>query len=198
MSPGAGGAALGDALLRLARAALSSELAASSDWRRLHAELSATELGLRLQAPGATFVTLRSGSDLRGCIGSLEATRPLVEDVRANAVAAATRDPRFERVTAGELPGLRIEVSLLGRQSRLEVADEAEAAAVLRPRVDGVVLRFGDHRATFLPQVWHQLPSPRRFLLHLKRKAGLADEFWHADIELSRYGVVKWAERDRR
>ena len=199
MSVGAGGwagdQARGEVLLRLARAALCEELMGDdgiSDSVEHRTWLDPPWL----DEPGATFVTLRAGSELRGCIGTLEATRPLVEDVRANAVASATRDPRFAPVTAQELPALTIEVSLLGTPSPLHVASEDEALRALRPGIDGVVLRYGARRATFLPQVWDQLPSPRDFLLQLKRKAGLADDFWHAEIECSRYRVEKWSEAE--
>lgn len=183
--------ARGDVLLRLARGALSFELAGTGT---VHGSPGDEAW---LQGPGATFVTLRAGSELRGCIGTLEANRPLAEDVRANAIAAATRDPRFAPVTAAELPGLTIEVSLLGPTSPLGVTSQAEALEALQPGLDGVILRYGSQRATFLPQVWSQLPSPGDFLLQLKRKAGLADGFWHGDIEMWRYRVEKWSEAEQ-
>ena len=183
--------ARGDVLLRLARGALSFELAGTGT---VHGSPGDEAW---LQGPGATFVTLRAGSELRGCIGTLEANRPLAEDVRANAIAAATRDPRFAPVTAAELPGLTIEVSLLGPTSPLGVTSQAEALEALQPGLDGVILRYGSQRATFLPQVWSQLPSPGDFLLQLKRKAGLADDFWHGDIEMWRYRVEKWSEAEQ-
>ncbi len=147
-----------------------------------------------LQAPGATFVTLTRDGRLRGCIGSLEAQRPLWQDVCANAVHAALHDPRFPPLTAEEPPATRIEVSLLSPQTPLRFSSEAEALAQLRPGVDGVALEYGRHRGTFLPQVWEQLPTREEFLAHLKRKAGLPARFWAADIRLSRYTVEKWKE----
>ncbi|MGB5472746.1 MAG: AmmeMemoRadiSam system protein A [Gammaproteobacteria bacterium] len=150
-----------------------------------------------LQEPGASFVTLTQQGGLRGCIGSLVAQRPLLEDVRANAVAAALHDPRFPPLQAVELPRTRIEVSLLSAAEGMDVESEADAIAQLRPGIDGVVLRLGQARGTFLPQVWESLPRPEDFLLQLKRKAGLPGDFWDEDIRLERYTVSKWQEAER-
>ncbi len=150
-----------------------------------------------LQEPGASFVTLTQQGALRGCIGSLAAQRPLLEDVRANAVAAALHDPRFPPLQAVELPRTRIEVSLLSAAEDMDVESEADAIAQLRPGIDGVVLRLGQARGTFLPQVWESLPRPEDFLLQLKRKAGLPGDFWDEDIRLARYTVSKWQEAER-
>lgn len=148
-----------------------------------------------LDEPGAVFITLR-GTDgrLRGCIGSIEARRPLLEDLRHNAVAAAVRDPRFPPVGPADLEELRLEVSCLTSPEPIAAASEAEAMRQLAPRIDGVILSYGGHRATFLPQVWDQLPEPRDFLHQLKKKAGLAVDFWAADVRISRYRVRKWCE----
>lgn len=147
-----------------------------------------------LDAPGAVFVTLTEAGRLRGCIGSLEAHRPLGEDLEHNARAAAFSDPRFPPVTLEELAELRVEVSVLTPATALTFNDEADALAQLRPGVDGVILEHGWHRATFLPQVWEQLPDPSLFMSHLKRKAGLSADFWAKDVRLSRYGVEKFGE----
>jgi AmmeMemoRadiSam system protein A len=144
--------------------------------------------------PGASFVTLTQRGQLRGCIGSLEAHRPLAEDVAANACAAAFRDPRFKPLTADELAHTRVEVSLLTPAQPLPCRDEADALAQLQPHIDGVILSAGRHRATFLPQVWEQLPDPAAFLAQLKRKAGLAADYWSPDLRLERYTVEKWRE----
>lgn len=148
-----------------------------------------------LQEAGATFVTLTQHGQLRGCIGSLEAHRPLLEDVRANAIAAAFHDPRFAPLTEDELALTQVEVSLLSPQASLTFSSEADALAQLRPGIDGVVLAYGHHRSTFLPQVWEQLPTPQQFMAHLKRKAGLPEQFWSDEIKLSRYTVTKWKEQ---
>jgi AmmeMemoRadiSam system protein A len=147
-----------------------------------------------LQEPGATFVTLREDGDLRGCVGSIRAYRPLGEDVVANARAAALYDSRFPPVVPAELPRISLEVSLLSPPAPLPAATEAEAIARLRPGVDGVILEDGPARSTFLPQVWEQLPEPRRFLAYLKQKAGLRPDAWSPTLRLWTYTVAKWEE----
>ncbi len=147
-----------------------------------------------LHEPGAVFVTLHNHGALRGCVGSLFAVRPLIEDVRKNAVAAALRDTRFSPVEAHELCDLEVEVTELSAPVPITFTSEADALAQLRPGEDGVVLRWGGHRATFLPQVWDALPEPEEFLAHLKRKAGLAEDFWDDAVELERYSAHKWSE----
>lgn len=177
---------LGDVLLAIARAAIRSELGLGETARTDHAALT---------APGATFVTLRNGDRLRGCIGSVEPSRPLGEDVRANAIAAAFRDPRFPPLSMREFAATAIEVSLLGPSEPFPCAGEDDAASRLQPGIDGVILHCGRHRATFLPQVWQQLPDAREFLAALKRKAGLPADGWNAQVQLSRYTVIKFHER---
>jgi AmmeMemoRadiSam system protein A len=143
---------------------------------------------------GATFVTLTHHGNLRGCIGSLEAYRPLELDVQQNALAAAFRDSRFPPLSKTELPGTRVEVSLLSPQQPVSFSGEADALARLRPNVDGVVFECGHYRSTFLPQVWEQLPTPREFMAQLKRKAGLTQNFWSPEVRLYRYTAEKWKE----
>ncbi len=147
-----------------------------------------------LAQPGATFVTLTQNGQLRGCIGSLQAHRPLDQDVRANAVAAAFRDPRFAPLKAEELPRTRVEVSLLTAPQPMTFTDEADALRQLRPTIDGIILIAGQRRSTFLPQVWEQLPEPRVFMAHLKQKAGLPADYWSSEVQLQRYEVQKWKE----
>lgn len=147
-----------------------------------------------MDAPGAVFVTLTRDGQLRGCIGSLEACRSLRADLEANACAAAFRDPRFPPLAAEELPGTRVEVSILSQPEAMAFRDEADALAQLRPGIDGVILEYGRHRGTFLPQVWEQLPEPGLFMRHLKLKAGLPPDFWSDDLRLSRYSVEKYKE----
>jgi hypothetical protein len=175
----------GSTLLKLAR----SEIAA-----KLGEAAAKPVKAAWLQEPGASFVTLTRQGELRGCIGTLEAHRPLGVDVRENAVAAAFRDPRFMPLTRGEFDDVRVEVSVLSPTEPLQVKDESAALAVLRPNVDGVVFEYGHYRSTFLPQVWEQLPKPAEFLAHLKRKAGLPVDFWADQVRLSRYTVSKWKE----
>jgi hypothetical protein len=178
---------LGRALLGLARGAIAAKLGVGAPASPRHDDLD---------RPAATFVTLRQGAELRGCIGSLEARRPLGVDVRENALAAAFRDPRFSPLSAGEYEAISVEVSLLSASEPVAARDEEDLIARLRPGVDGVILALGERRATFLPQVWESLGDPRQFLAALKRKAGLPERYWSERIEVARYGVTKWAERD--
>ena len=175
----------GPTLLRLARAAIAQALGE---------EAQDEPAPPALLQPGASFVTLTQRGDLRGCMGTLEAHRPLADDVRHNAVASALRDPRFTPLTRDEFGYTRVEVSVLSNAAPLAFADEADALAQLRPEVDGIILECDWHRATFLPQVWEQLPDPREFLGHLKRKAGLPAHYWSERMRLSRYGVEKFKE----
>ncbi|MDE2389624.1 MAG: AmmeMemoRadiSam system protein A, partial [Betaproteobacteria bacterium] len=149
-----------------------------------------------LSRPGATFVTLTQHGELRGCIGSLQACDPLIDDVSNNAVSAAVRDPRFMPLTADELDSVSVEVSLLSELQPLKFASEADALAQLRPETDGVVFEYGPYRSTFLPQVWESLPQSSQFLAKLKSKARLPEDFWDEEIQLSRYTVSKWRETD--
>lgn len=146
-------------------------------------------LSPHLAGPGSTFVTLKAGGQLRGCIGTLEAWRPLAEDCAENAFAAAFRDPRFPPVTAQEFPALDLHISVLEPARPLVAATEAELLDQLRPGEDGLVLVEGHRRATFLPSVWQQLPEPALFLRHLKRKAGLPEDYWSPTLEFGRYQV---------
>lgn len=145
-----------------------------------------------LNEPGAVFVTLTLNGELRGCIGSLEAHRALIADIEANAYAAAFRDPRFAPLTLDEWPQVEVEVSVLAPAQRLTFSGEADALRQLRPGMHGMILEYGRHRATFLPQVWEQLPQPHQFLAQLKRKAGLGADFWASDLGLWRYSVEKF------
>ena len=149
-----------------------------------------------LHEPGASFVTLFMNRHLRGCIGSLQAHRPLLLDVKANAYAAAFHDPRFSPLTAAEFDATEIEISLLSAQQPLLFKSEKEALAQLRPMLDGVVFEYGHYRSTFLPQVWQQLPDTRTFMSQLKQKAGLAPDFWHNDVKLYRYSVTKLKKQE--
>jgi AmmeMemoRadiSam system protein A len=147
-----------------------------------------------LAHPAATFVTLRLGESLRGCIGSIDPRRALGDDVAANAHAAAFSDPRFEPLTVQEFEVVRIEVSLLSPRTPLAAQSEAEAVAVLRPGVDGVYLEYQGQSATFLPQVWETLPDPIDFLAALRGKARLPARFWDPAIRLTRYTVEKFGD----
>lgn len=176
---------LGPALLAIARQGIESSLGISC---------SPPEIPAEAHAPGAAFVTLTRATQLRGCIGSLEAWRPLHEDVRHNAIAAAFRDPRFPPMAREEWAEVRIEVSVLGAPVLLLVTDEADLLSQLRPEHDGLILELGPRRATFLPQVWESLPQPAQFLAHLKQKAGLPVNFWSPELRFYRYKVDAWKE----
>jgi AmmeMemoRadiSam system protein A len=177
---------LGRALLALARGAIGAELGFEDAGSIRHAALD---------EPGATFVTLRQDMDLRGCIGSLEARRRLALDVRANAVAAAFRDPRFVPLVAREFGGITVEVSLLSPHEPIAFDDEEHLLRQLRPGVDGLVLHASHHRrATFLPQVWESVPEPRTFIAALKEKAGLPARGRIPGLRAARYTVTKWTE----
>ena len=147
-----------------------------------------------LAANGASFVTLTQAGRLRGCIGSLRAWRPLRDDITDNAVSAALHDPRFPPLTASELPITHIEVSVLSPSTPMSFVSRDDALAKLRPGIDGVVLSVGRHRATFLPQVWEELPEPELFIGHLMRKAGLSPSYWSDKVEISRYTVTAFHE----
>ena len=176
---------LGAALLRLARASIGEKFGKPLPVDARHA---------RLHEPGATFVTLTQQGQLRGCIGSLEAHRPLAQDVRENAQAAAFRDPRFTPLAVEEFEFTSVEVSLLTPAAPMAFRDEADFMAQLRPGIDGIVFQYGRHRSTFLPQVWESLPDSVQFMQQLKRKAGLPPNFWHEEVCISRYEVTKWKE----
>lgn len=180
--------ALGAALLIRARNAIAGKFGIAPQPEPDHPALA---------RPGAAFVTLTQRGGLRGCIGSLEARRPLDLDVRENAQAAAFRDPRFPPLGRDELERTRVEVSLLMPAVPLEFADEADAIRRLRPGIDGMIFECHGRRGTFLPQVWESLPEPHRFFAHLKQKAGFAPDFWAPDVKLYRYEVQKWKEPEK-
>ena len=180
----------GHTLLPIARAAISSAVGQPSLAPKVD------ETAAWLNELRASFVTLTQQGQLRGCIGSLEARRPLLADVKANAVAAALQDPRFKPLTATELIHTEIEVSLLSPLQAMAFESESHALDQLQPGVHGVVLEFERYRSTFLPQVWDQLPSATEFMAQLKRKAGLPANFWAPGLRLQRYTVSQWKESD--
>ena len=147
-----------------------------------------------LSEKGASFVTLRLGGDLRGCIGSLVAYQPLKDDVRQNARAAAFEDPRFYPLSVREFEQVRIEVSVLSTPEPMAFSSRDEALEKLRPGVDGVILTAGRRRATFLPQVWDELPDKEEFISHLLMKAGLPPTYWDDSVRIERYTVTAFEE----
>ena len=139
-------------------------------------------------------MTLTKNGALRGCIGSLQAERPLGKDVADNALGAAFRDPRFTALTREEWPQCRVEVSLLGSPKPIRFADEADLLSQIVAGEDGIIIAAGGKRATYLPQVWEAIADKRRFLEELKRKAGIPAETGLARCKVSRYRVAKWQE----
>lgn len=178
----------GETLLALARGAIGARWGATGP----------TADAAWLRRPGAAFVTLRHQGELRGCVGTIEARRPLADDVCANAVAAAFHDGRFRPLRCEEFDAARIEVSVLSAVEPLAFEGLEGALRALRPGLDGVLLEHGWHRATFLPQMWERFADPRRFLDQLLVKAGLPAGFWDDAVRLSRYTVASWHEPGRR
>jgi AmmeMemoRadiSam system protein A len=155
--------------------------------RSEHVEPALDRFDEALRRERASFVTLQIEGRLRGCIGTLEAVRPLALDVFANARSAAFRDPRFGPVTEVEWARLDIHVSILSLPEEMRFASESDLLAQLRPGVDGLVLEEGARRGTFLPSVWETLSESRDFLSQLKRKAGLPQDYWSRSLRVSRY-----------
>lgn len=153
------------------------------------------ELSPDLCKPGASFVTLTKGGELRGCVGALDAYQPLVEDVREHALAAALEDYRFSPVAMEEVPELHIEISRLTPPVLLEYKNPEELLERLRPGIDGVILREGARRATFLPQVWQKLPDATQFLNHLCLKMGVDENYWrNHKLKIFTYQVEEFHE----
>ena len=177
-------------LLKLAREALETGARAQP-----LPPLDAASLTPLLRADGASFVTLTVGGNLRGCIGALEPYQPLAEDVREHAVAAALEDYRFPPVREPELAKIAIEVSRLTLPARLDYAGPDDLLAKLRPGMDGVILRDGVRRATFLPQVWEKIPDQAEFLANLCYKMGAASDTWQKKhLEVLVYQVEEFHE----
>lgn len=173
-----------ETLLNLAKASIKHGLETGSP---KPVNLDDYEPALREQ--GACFVTLQINKELRGCIGSLEAYRPLVEDVADNAFAAAFRDPRFSRLTDPEYEQLHYHISVLDKPQPMSFSSEQDLLQQIRPGIDGLVLHDKFNKGTFLPSVWESLPDPEDFLRHLKMKAGLSPNYWSDTIQVERYTV---------
>lgn len=141
---------------------------------------------------GAAFVTLKKGGQLRGCIGSLSAYRPLCEDIAENAYAAAFRDPRFNALTEAEVEDIELSISVLTPPEPIVFTSEEDLITQLKPGVDGLIMTEGGNRGTFLPSVWENYPQAESFLKHLKMKAGLPASYWSGTIKVERYKTVSW------
>ncbi len=140
-----------------------------------------------LREERATFVTLNLYGQLRGCIGTLEAHQPLVQDVAHNAYAAAFSDPRFPALTTREFEKIEMHISILSPSEEIDFTSEEDLLQQIRPNIDGLVLSDGYARGTFLPAVWESLKTPQEFLQHLKLKAGLPANYWSDTIRVERY-----------
>ncbi len=146
-----------------------------------------------LASPGACFVTLKLDGQLRGCIGSLEAYRPLITDVAENAYAAAFQDPRFSPLTKPELDQLELSLSILTPAESMTFSSQEDLLAQLQPGIDGLIIQEGNRRGTFLPSVWESLPEASRFLSHLKLKAGLPEDYWSDSVQVWRYATESFS-----
>ena len=154
----------------------------------------AADFAAELRPVMASFVTLRVAADLRGCIGTVVASRPLVEDLCHNAFMAAFGDPRFDPLSTAEFEALHLEISVLGPPAPISFRDEDELAAMLVPGRDGLILEKGSQRGLFLPQVWDSLPEPAEFLRYLKEKAGLPPDALAAGVRAQRFAVARFEE----
>ena len=181
-------------LLRLAREAMECAVRG-----QLLPPVDVKSLTPLLQANGASFVTLTIDSELRGCIGALEAYQPLAEDVREHAISASLHDPRFSPVREGELSRIKLEVSRLTVPQLLEYSSSEDLLKKLNPHVDGVILKDNVRRATFLPQVWEKIPDPAEFLSHLCQKMGVRANLWReAKLQVYVYQVEEFHEMNDR
>lgn len=172
-------------LLKLARSVIASELVKGAKAER------PKEISPATAEKRGCFVTLHKKGALRGCIGTIEPIKPLISCVEDNALNAAFGDPRFSRLTESELSEVDIEISVLTVPQFLDYKDPDDLKAKLKPGIHGVILSKGWHSATFLPQVWEQLPDKEAFLAHLCQKAGMSATCWK-DKEL----VVKTYEAE--
>jgi AmmeMemoRadiSam system protein B/AmmeMemoRadiSam system protein A len=179
-----------DFLLKLARKTVEQSVRGEGE-----PELKEAEVPERLRAPGACFVTLTEGGRLRGCIGHIFPREPLYKSAIDNSMRAALSDFRFSSVKRDELGKIQIEVSILTIPRPLEFKSPEDLLQKLRPKVDGVVLQVGRSGATYLPQVWEQLPDKKEFLDHLAKKAGLDADAWRKpEARVLTYQVVAFHE----
>jgi AmmeMemoRadiSam system protein A len=190
--------AQGQLLVRIARHTLMDRLGKQIP----QAEIDSLNTALKdscFKSSYGTFVTLKIDERLRGCIGNLTSDTPLASGVRRNAINAAFHDPRFEPLRTSELNRVEIEISILSEPQPLKYRDADDLIKKLRPHIDGVIIRKDQASATFLPQVWEQLPRPQDFLAHLCMKAGLAADSWqNPELEVSTYQVQYFEEHTGR
>ena len=185
----------GEPTLALAERRALSEVARTAIERGLRGEeprVDSSDYPPPLRERRASFVTLCRAGELRGCIGALEAQWALVQDVARSAHGAAFRDPRFSPLEPEEFPHIEIHISVLSPLDPIAAATREELLAAIRPKRDGLLLRQGMLRGTFLPAVWESLPDPRDFLRELERKANLGADAWKSPIECFRYTTEEW------
>jgi len=182
----------GQVLVKLARKTIMEKLAGKvPDSEEMVPALQ--DEGLRAHC--GTFVTLKISGQLRGCIGNLTSTQSVIDGVKHNAINAAFHDPRFSPLSRTELDRAVIEISILSEPQPLQYQDGRDLVEKLRVNVDGVIIRKGHASATFLPQVWEQLPRPEDFLGHLCMKAGLPSDAWkNSELEVLTYQVQHFEE----
>ena len=157
--------------------------------------VAVSKFNAHLQEHGAAFVTLEKHGQLRGCIGSVEAYRPLVEDVAKNAWSAAFRDPRFGQVTQTEFHNLHFEISILTKSQSMQFSSEVDLKQQIVPGKDGLILQDGYQRGLFLPAVWEKLPDVDSFLSQLKQKAGLSADHWSESIRVERFYSFEFSDQ---
>jgi AmmeMemoRadiSam system protein A len=176
-------------LLQIARDSISHGLAHG---RALSPVSGEYDEDLRQQR--ATFVTLHKDAQLRGCIGTLQAHQPLVDDVAEHAYAAAFRDPRFPPLSADEVGDLELHISVLSVPEEIPFGSERELLEQIMPGEDGLILEDVGRKGTFLPSVWEQLPDKAMFLAHLKQKAGLPANYWSDTLRVWRYRTNSFSD----
>lgn len=177
-------------LMHLARQALTAAAEGT-----LYTPSENENLSPQLLEHRACFITLTIEEHLRGCIGTVTARMPLYQEVIFSTFQSAVHDPRFLPVTPDEVPRIRIEISILTQPQPLEYTHHRELLRLLRPGVDGVILRYGNRTGTFLPQVWERIPKPEDFLSALCHKMGLPHHFWlknQMGVEI--YTALKYLE----
>ena len=150
-------------------------------------QINSSDYSSNLQQTFSSFVTLNKNGQLRGCIGALHATQPLINDISEHAYSAAFQDPRFPALVNNEYEQLDVKISVLGSPEIIKFIDEEDLLQQIQPNIDGLILEHGYSCGTFLPSVWEQLPDKKEFLNHLKVKAGFTFDWWDNAVKISRY-----------
>ena len=152
-------------------------------------EINPQQYSSNLQKFNASFTTLRVNEKLRGCVGTTEAILPLVCSVSHSAYASAFNDFRFPPIQASELDQLKVSISVLSQTEALSFASEKDLIKKIQPGIDGLILSYNDHKGTLLPAVWQAIPTKDQFISALKEKAGLPQDFWTSDLQVSRFST---------